>query len=466
MVTANLSTGRAFPCLLCLLYFVYPLCFPGLAAAQQPPVDAAEISRDLLYHPARLIESSWAGPELRLAVFRAAEFTYRLLGPANQWEVVREKNAKAAAVVAPLKIYRSDRLGADYSLAAASTDDEGILNIRGPAGGEPLARVRLWERRQLAAAWLEFLRQDAPGLTAEALAKDLEIADPEVAGVADDGAYLWLAIRYSTGEGSRGVGTLVRFDPKTNEAKIYQPTELATSSITHIVSAGGALWLGTHLQGEGGIAATKGLVRFNPASGEVRSYLPGSSPLVGRIVTALANSGGTLLVATDAGTCRVERAGSQQENWTCWRIVPTVQLGSPAPVSNRPGVPPGGQLPAGGYEVRWANVTYVEVLTADWIEGWVATDDFEDYVRRNFDGEAYELANTSGGGATPIRLVAKPGGDPLAGALVYRAPLERVGSPTPAGWQLVRARVGWISRKNLEVAPVVRRVPPASAPAP
>src|SRR5712692_7281429 len=287
MVTANLSTGRLFPCFLCLL------CLPGLAAAQQPPVDAAEISRDLLYHPARLIESSWAGPELRLAVFRAAEFT--------------------------------DRLGADYFLAAASTGDEGILDIRGSAGGEPLARVRLWERKRLAAAWLEFLRQDAPDLTAEALAKDLEIADPEIAGVADDGAYLWLAIRYYAGEGSRGVGTLVRFDPKTNEAKVYQPAELATSSITHIVSAGGALRLGTHLQGEGGIAATKGLVRFNPASGEVRSYLPGSSPLVGRIVTALAASGGTLLVAADAGMCRVERAGSQQENWTCWRIVPTVQ---------------------------------------------------------------------------------------------------------------------------------------------
>ncbi|MFY9583274.1 MAG: hypothetical protein WAR21_02130, partial [Candidatus Acidiferrales bacterium] len=66
----------------------------------------------------------------------------------------------------------------------------------------------------------------------------------------------------------------------------------------------------------------------------------------------------------------------------------------------------------------------------------------------------------------PIRLLAKPGGDPLAGALVYRAPLERMGSPTPAGWQRVRARVGWISRKGLEVAPVVRRVPPASGPAP
>src|SRR5713101_745650 len=107
MVTANLSIGRLFPCFLCLLYFLYPLCLPGLAAAQQPPVDAAEISRDLLYHPARLIESSWAGPELRLAVFRAAEFTYRLLGPANQWEVLREKNDKVAAAVAWARIISS-----------------------------------------------------------------------------------------------------------------------------------------------------------------------------------------------------------------------------------------------------------------------------------------------------------------------------------------------------------------------
>ena len=61
------------PLLLCFLYL------PG-SLAQQPPVDAADISRDLLYHPARAIESR-AGA----VVFRAAEFTYTLDSAAGSW---------------------------------------------------------------------------------------------------------------------------------------------------------------------------------------------------------------------------------------------------------------------------------------------------------------------------------------------------------------------------------------------
>ena len=44
---------------------------------------------------------------------------------------------------------------------------------------------------------------------------------------------------------------------------------------------------------------------------------------------------------------------------------------------------------------------------------------------------------------------------PLSGALVYRAPLEKLATPpgTPAGWVKVRARTGWIAREKLDVAP-------------
>ena len=55
--------------------------------------------------------------------------------------------------------------------------------------------------------------------------------------------------------------------------------------------------------------------------------------------------------------------------------------------------------------------------------------------------------------------------DPLAGALVYRAPLERVGPATAEGWQRVRARFGWISRAQLEIVPVVQPIARAPAPA-
>lgn len=464
-----------------ILYFLYLLSFLYFppARAQQPPADAAEISRELLYHPARLIEFSAAGPNLQTALFRAKQFLYRFDAAAGKWEVQREKNDAAAEADAPRKRYQT-RQGMEYRFAAASTEEEGILEIRRSDQTERVARIALWNRAQLATTWLALMRKDAPRLTAEALARDLEIADPQVAGVADDGTHLWLAIEQSAGEGELGIGSVVRFDPQTDEAKVYQPPELATSSVTHIApTSRGALWLGAHRRHEGASEPTAGLVRFDSATGEIRSYLPGGSPLVGRIVTALAGHGSFLLVGTDEGMCRLTLAGAAaglaaqpaespgpRNDWTCWRIVPTVRLATPAPVSNRPGAPPRGRLAADSYEVRWANAAFLEVVTPDAIEGWVAADDLEDYTRRRFESDTYELGNPSAGGAAAMRLLDKPGGDPLAAAQVYRAPLERVGSLTPpaakpapsaveGGWQRVRARVGWISRGNLEVTPVI-----------
>jgi hypothetical protein len=115
--------------------------------------------------------------------------------------------------------------------------------------------------------------------------------------------------------------------------------------------------------------------------------------------------------------------------------------------------------------VRWANTAFLEVVTKDSFDAWIAADDFQEAAARNFDLEPYKLLNTSSGGPAPIRLLAKPGGDsPAAGALVYRAALERLSSPAPApaGWEHVRAHIGWIERKNLEVLP---KIVPAEAPA-
>ena len=417
-------------------------------------MDAGEISRELLYHPARRIETREQG-----LVFRTERFTYRFDPSSGRWEVHREKNFAAAEAIPAIKSYKSARLNAEYRFVARSTDDEATLEIRrGPEESlkvEPFGPLVLWKRQQLAGAWLTLLRQDTPSLTAEQLARDLEVADPQVTDVADDGSFLWLAIRHSAGEGELGIGTVVRFDPQTNEAKMYQPAALATSSVMHIAAAKGALWLGTLRFSEGSIFATAGLVRFDPGTGEMRSYLPESSPLPGRIVTALRAEGDLLWVATDAGMCRI---ALPKEEWTCWRIVPTVRLAAPMPVSNRSGAPPGGRLPAGSYEVRWANAAFLEAITPDSIEGWIAADDLKDYARRNFETDPYELGNPSAGGIAAMRLLEKPGSDPLAGAQVYRAPLTRVGSASSDGWQRVRAHVGWISRKDLEVVPVIEPI--------
>jgi hypothetical protein len=426
----------------CLLSF---LCFPGETRAQQPPLDAAEVSRDLLYQPAYRIETGAAG-----VVFRGERFIYRFYPASSQWEVRREKNFVASQLPRAVLTYRHEASGNTYRLVPIDSDDEGILEIRPLTDmeGEALVRLRLWTRQQLASAWFDEMRTESRELTEQRLRDELEVAEPEVAAVVEEGGYLWLAIRHYAGEGFLGLGMIVRFDPNTNEARVFRSPELDTASVTHIAAAGGKLWLGTMREGEGFIGPAAGLVRFDPASGEFQFDRPGKSAMVGNIVTALRAEPEFLWVATDAGMCRVTLAS---EGWQCWRVVPVVQLAAPVPVSSQPGGAPRGELPAGTYEVRWATLGNFEVVTPDAMEGWLDPDDFREYSRRQFDARAFELGNTYGGGAGVMRLLDEPEGDPLAASQVFRAPLERAGAPDEDGWLPVRARVGWIRRDNLEV---------------
>ena len=116
-------------------------------------------------------------------------------------------------------------------------------------------------------------------------------------------------------------------------------------------------------------------------------------------------------------------------------------------------------MPAGSYEVRWANAVFFEVVTPDAAEGWVEAEDLKDYEPRQFDAPAYELGNAYGGGPGVMRLLEKPEGDPLAAAQVYRTTLERTGEANERGWQRVRARVGWIRREKLNVTPQLLPAP-------
>jgi len=433
-----------------LLAFLLP-CFPCPTAAQDQPADAAELSRDLLYHPALRIEPFDGG-----LCFRAAQFTYEFVPASGQWTVRREANFRPSDLPREIKTWRDPGTGAEFRFAGSSTDDEGILEIRraeSPADQEPLARLVLWNRKELAAAWLEWSQRENRSLTEERFLRDLEVADPEVAAVAQEGSPLWLAIRYYAGEGVLGIGTLVRLDPATGETAVVQPPELATSSITHIVAAGGALWLGTWREGEDTIEPTAGLVRFDPATGEVKSFLRQPANRTGSIVTALYAAQDTLWVASDEGICRLALPA---EDFHCWEIVPTVRVAATLPVSNRPGGPARRRLRPGRYEVRWANEAFLEVVTPDAMEGWIDLEELEEYAGRKFDARPFELANAYGGGAGVMRLLEKPEGDPLSAAQVYRAVLEEVGSPDEEDWQRVRAHVGWIRRQGLEVTPAIR----------
>ncbi len=445
--------------------FLFSLCWLGLgfataAAPQDRPADAAEIARSLLYQPARRIDAANGA-----LLFRAAEFTYRL-DLSGEWQVVREKNELGASLRSGphWKEFTSARLGASFRFTGPSTENEASLEIRrvAPDGppADPVARIRLWDRKRLAAAWLEFARQDAASLTASEFEHDLEIGDPEVAAVADDGGALWLAIRYGGGEGAYGIGSIVRFDPQTNGATLYQPEELADSAVTHIAANGSVIWIGAERLIDGGVQPTLRLAQFHPESKDLRSSPPGSGAIPGSIITAIHAEAGVLWIATDAGICR---SGSSEDTWTCWQILPMVRITAQLQVSNRPGGTARRPLSPGSYEVRWANVAYLEIVTPDAMEGWISNDDLEGYVNLRFQTDAYELGNESGGGAVPMHLLDKPEGDPLTGPLIYRAPLLPVSQSTSGGWQRVSAKVGWLSRKNLEIVPVIQ---PAETPKP
>lgn len=439
-----------FLCLLYLLCLLCLLCLSSFASSEQATqrpqpkaMDAAEIARDLIYHPALSVESVEG-----TVVFRARQFTYRLDLTSEQWQVAREDNS-SALLPQRLTRYTNARLNTEFRFTGDITDEEGVLTIQASGESEPI-RLILWNRQRLADAWLDKLQQESPGLSAEELVREIEPAEPEVAAVADDGQFLWLAIRHYAGEGWLGLGSVVRFNSQTHQAEVFQPRELATSSVTHIAASGGVLWLGTHRQGEGYVEATAGLVRFDPNSGETKSYqAPASKPMTGHIVTGLAAADSTIWAATDEGFCRI--AG---EAWNCWRIVPTVHTARPLPVSDYAGARPTRQLAPGSYELRWANVGFLEVVTPNSTEGWVEMDDLEDYRSRTFDTPAFELDNTRSGGAAVMRLLRTPEGNPLEAAQVYRAALEPVGPPEN-GWQRVRARVGWVTRVGLEVVPVI-----------
>ncbi len=430
---------------------------PAVGSGVRGPVvaqtftDSSEISRDLLYHPARVIESSDSA-----LLLRGARFTYRFDRGTHAWQVRAEDNSALLPPEAEVDEYESERLSALFQFFGETDGEEAVLEIHrslNEAGFEVIARLPVWNRARLAEAWLDYFREDSPELTAAQLAEDLTVARPEVAAVADDGRFLWLAIRHYTGEGALGLGTVVRLDTTTNDTKIFQPAELGTSSITHVAAFADAIWLGAHLWGEGYTEPTAGLVRMSPKSGALESYRSGKTAgFAGHVVTALAIDAGALWVGTDEGICRL---GTERSNWECWRIVPTVTLAGPVPVSDFPGGPATRRLPPGSYEVRWATAVALEVVTPNPVEGWARDEEVADFEARGFHSAAYELTNTYAGGAGVLRLLPTHVASPLEAAQVIRAPVERVGQPESDGWQRCRAGVGWISREGQDVVPQI-----------
>ncbi len=429
--------------------------FPYPALAQEQPADAAEITRALLLDSVQKIEVFSPGTSADVAHFLGSRFIAILDSGSRQWQLKLEATEFPAPPDTRRRKWKSERFGGEYDFVGQSDDDRATLEIRREGESDPVLTAVLWTREQITSAWLPVLRKGKPGVTDRALADDIEVAYPEILGFAEDANSIWIAIGHSTGESELGMGTLVRFFPAEKRSRTVQPPELATCAVTHVMVAGGGVWIASRRQNEGRIAPCAGITRLDPETGAARSFLPGKSPLPGNVVSALAGAENALYVVTDAGLCAIKLP---EESWGCARIVPKVRLAEETPVSNLPGDKPSGKLAPGEYQVLWANAGFLEVATKDSLDAWLAQDDFRDFTARHFDAEPYKLLDTSAGGPAPVRLLSKPGADPLGAALLFRAPLEKLPTPqgTPAGWVHVRAHIGWISRGELEVTPVLQ----------
>jgi hypothetical protein len=437
---------RETPLLVFCVLTAWFLCLR--AFPQNQPTDAAEVSRDLLYLAPERIEVGPSKDEPE-TLFTAERFVYRYV-ERRGWQVSAGKDTSSQTAPERKAKRAVEFLGESYTLTPASDDDRATLAISREGDTEPLVTAVLWSRDELADAWLSFLQRERKGLTRASLQQDLEIGDAVINSVEAQGDSLWVAVGHSVGEGELGLGSVVRYSPKTKQARVFHPPALATCDVTHLISYGtGGILLGTRRQYEGTILPCAGVVSLDAASGQAQSVGPFSRG----IVTALGATD-RVWVATDSTIC----GGAPEGAWQCARIVPKVRLTEEIPASNLPGDKPSGKLAPGEYEVLWANAGFLEVATKDSLDAWLAEDDFKDLVARHFDAEPYKLLNTGNGGPAPVRLLIKPGGDPLGGALVFRAPLEKLPTSqgTPPGWVRVRARIAWIDRGESEVVPTLQ----------
>lgn len=142
---------------------------------------------------------------------------------------------------------------------------------------------------------------------------------------------IWWAIAYQEGEGAIGVGTIIQYQPESDQITVWQPDELRNVQFIDMVITGQdtlTLWLGTNRSGEGTpYVPAKGLVAYQPETDSIQTYSVHNSPLVGAIPKHLLILDDTLWIGTGNGACEVQfQTIDVAESWNCWRFVAMADL--------------------------------------------------------------------------------------------------------------------------------------------
>ena len=165
----------------------------------------------------------------------------------------------------------------------------------------------------------------------------VKLGFPRITASIAYGDRLFWSLSFEQGEGNTGLGTIVSYDPQTENFTLIQPQELRWQQITDLAVTGDpnnpTLWLGTNISGEGNsYLPAMGLVAYHldwqkPNSGSITAYSVHNSPLVGAIPDRLKLVDDTLWVSTGNGTCQVKwQAAADPESWQCWRFALMSQL--------------------------------------------------------------------------------------------------------------------------------------------
>jgi hypothetical protein len=128
--------------------------------------------------------------------------------------------------------------------------------------------------------------------------------------------YIYVGLAYYEGEGGTGRGGLVRIRKRDGRVTDRRSTKLDDVSINAIAAEGDVVWFGTTHHGECvGLPIAHGLVRYNFATGEFRTFEKSDDGPAGFVIHDIRIEPSWLWVATDLGISRMDRKTGAWQHW-------------------------------------------------------------------------------------------------------------------------------------------------------
>jgi hypothetical protein len=155
---------------------------------------------------------------------------------------------------------------------------------------------------------LDHARQDCPK---EFRAKNYETF------CAETGLWIYGGLSFYDGEGMTGTGGLLRLDKKSRTVAVRRLPILRDVSINSIAADGNVVWFGTTRHQEcDGEPFVHGLVRYDWATREVKTYEGSDDGPIGFVINDLLLDEHSLWAATDLGISRLDRDSNTWHHYT------------------------------------------------------------------------------------------------------------------------------------------------------